>query len=97
MMELQSVQFEYEVHCDWAGTPPVYRLYVNDELFTERTYIWINKYLKESVSIEVPPGDYVVRYELHGNGTLTAKNPKVTIGSAEFIDNNTVRIPHASA
>lgn len=96
MMELQSVQFEYEVHCEWTGTPPVYRLYVNDELFTERTYIWINNYLKESVSIEVPPGDYVVRYELHGNGTLTAKNPKVTIGSAEFVDNTTLRIPHAS-
>ena len=96
-MGLQSVQFEYEVHCDWSGTPPVYRLYVNDELFAERTYIWHNKYLEEAVSIEVPPGDYVVRYELHGNGTLTAKNPKVTIGSAEFVDNNTLRIPHASS
>lgn len=95
-MELQSVQFEYEVHCEWTGTPPVYRLYVNDELFTERTYIWINKYLKESVSIKVLPGDYVVRYELHGNGTLTAKNPKVTIGTAEFVDDNILRITHAS-
>jgi len=44
------------------------------------------------VSIEALPGDYVVRYELHGNGTLTAKNPKVTIGTAEFVDNNTLRI-----
>jgi len=96
-MGLQSVQFEYEVHCDWTGTPPVYRLYVNDELFTERTYIWKNKYLEESVSIEALPGDYVVRYELHGNGTLTAKNPRVTIGSAEFVDNTTLRIPHASS
>ena len=96
-MGLQSVQFEYEVHCDWVGTPPVYRLYVNDELFTERTYIWTNKYLEEVVSIEAPPGDYSIRYELHGNGTLTAKNPKVTIGTAEFVDNNTLRIPNASA
>lgn len=91
-MGLQSVQFEYEVHCDWVEKPPIYRLYVNEELFTERTYIWPNKYLKEVVSIEALPGDYVVRYELHGNGTLTAINPKVTIGSAEFIDNNTLRI-----
>jgi hypothetical protein len=96
-MGLQSVQFEYEVHCDWAVTPPVYRLYVNDELFTERTYIWNNSYLEEAVSIEALPGDYVVRYELYGNGTLTAKNPRVTIGSAEFIDNNTLRIQHASS
>jgi hypothetical protein len=91
-MGLQSVQFEYEVHCDWTGTPPVYRLYVNDELFTERTYIWNNKYLEEVVSIEALPGDYVVRYELHGNGKLTATNPKVTIGTAEFINNTTLRI-----
>ena len=96
-MGLQSVQFEYEVHCDWTGTPPVYRLYVNDELFSERTYIWPDKYLEEVVSIEAPPGDYVVRHELHGNGTLTAKNPRVTIGTAEFVDTNTLRIPHASA
>ena len=96
MMGLQSVQFEYEVHCDWTGTPPVYRLYVNDELFTERTYIWHNKYLEESVSIEALPGDYVVRYELQGSGTLTAKNPRVTIGTAEFVDNNTLRISHES-
>ena len=91
-MGLQSVQFEYEVHCDWTGTPPVYRLYVNDEMFTERTFIWSNKYLEEVVSIEALPGDYVIRYELHGNGMLTANNPKVTIGTAEFIDNNTLRI-----
>ena len=96
-MGLQSVQFEYEVHCNWTGTPPVYRLYVNDELFSERTYIWHDKYLEEIESIEAPPGDYVVRYELHGNGKLIAKNPKVTIGTAEFVDNNTLRIPNASA
>ena len=95
-MGLQSVQFEYEVHCEWADTPPVYRLFVNDELFTERTYTWTDRYLEEAISIEALPGDYVVRYELHGKGTLTAKNPKVTIGSAEFVDNNTLRIKNAS-
>jgi hypothetical protein len=91
-MGLQSVQFEYEVHCEWAGSPPIYRLYVNDEMFTERTYVWTNKYLEEVVSVEAPPGDYKIRYELLGHGTITATNPKVTIGSAEFIDNNTLRI-----
>lgn len=90
------MQFEYEVHCDWTGVAPMYRLYVNNELFSERVFIWTNRYLQEVVSIEAPPGDYVVRYELHGNGTLTAKNPRVTIGTAEFVDDNTLRIPNAS-
>lgn len=91
-MGLKSIQFEYEVHCDWSGSPPIYRLYVNDEMFTERTYTWTDKYLEEVVSLEALPGDYKIRYELHGNGTITAKNPKVNIGSAEFVDNTTLRI-----
>ena len=96
-MHKEYVRVVCNVYCRWEGLPPNYRVYVNDELFTERTYIWHNKYLEESVSIEALPGDYVVRYELHGNGTLTAKNPRVTIGTAEFVDNNTLRIPHESS
>ena len=96
-MQTEFVKVVVDVYCKWSNTPPRYRAYVNNELFTERTYIWHNKYLEELVSIEAPPGDYVVRYELHGNGTLAAKNPKVTIGSAEFVDDNTLRIPNASA
>ena len=55
-----------DVRCRWGEPtpPPRYRCYVNDELFTERTWIWTNEYLEESLQILAPPGKYRVRYEL---------------------------------
>ena len=46
-MGIKSVQVQYDVYCDWQGKPPSYRLYVNGELFTERTFTWRNFYLEE--------------------------------------------------
>jgi len=33
---------EFYLFCHWKDLSPTYRIYVNDELFTERTYIWRN-------------------------------------------------------
>ena len=96
-MKLQNIQIQYDVHCEWLGQPPVYRLYVNDELFTERTYIWQDQYLEEVVPIDAVAGDYVIRYELAGTGTLTATNPRVNHGAAHFVDNYTLRIANEDA
>ena len=63
-MTKQFVQIVADVHCTWEGLKPIYRLYVNDELFTERTWDWDDKYLEELVSIEAEPGDYRLRWEL---------------------------------
>jgi hypothetical protein len=40
-----------DIHCEWAGTAPSYRVFVNDELFTERTFIWRDQYLTEILQI----------------------------------------------
>lgn len=52
---MSDVKLIVNVHChrpEWAITNPIekfndvrYRLYVNDELFTERTWSWPNNYL----------------------------------------------------
>jgi hypothetical protein len=63
-MNKRFVQIAADVHCNWEGLNPSYRLYVNDELFTERTWIWDRFYLEELVSIEAEPGDYRLRWEL---------------------------------
>lgn len=95
-MKPQSVQIQYDVFCDWHDSPPVYRLYVNNELFTERSFVWRDQYLEEVIAIDAPPGDYQIRYELIGTGQLTAANPRVNHGTAEFTDNNTLRIMNES-
>ena len=63
-MSRKYVRVLCDVDCDWEGLPPVYRVYVNDELFTERTWIWTDQYLEEAIQIEAEPGDYNISYEL---------------------------------
>jgi hypothetical protein len=91
-MIVYDVQIEYSVDCVWTGLPPVYRLYVNDELFTERTYIWTDHFLEEIIPIKAPAGEYKIRYELIGNGELKVTSPNINFGPAKFIDQYTIRI-----
>lgn len=58
------VRVTCDVHCTWSKHPPRYRAYVNDELFTERTWIWQDTYLEETFQILAPPGKYLIRYQL---------------------------------
>lgn len=92
-----DIQVQYDVDCEWTSAPPRYRLYVNNELFTERTWIWKNQYLEETIPINAPAGDYVIRYEIVGNGRIEASNGKILNGPAEFIANNIVRIRNEAA
>ena len=93
-MTQQFVRVLADVHCDCAvDQRPIYRLYVNDELFTERTWIWENVYLEEVIPILAEPGDYVIRYELEPGTTagLNIQNLRVAEGTATIQD-STVRI-----
>ena len=93
-MTQQFVRVLADVHCDCAvDQRPIYRLYVNDELFTERTWIWENVYLEEVIPILAEPGDYVIRYELVPGTTagLNIQNLRIAEGSATIQD-STVRI-----
>lgn len=52
---------------------PVYRLYVNDELITERTWIWNNKtFIEENLLVDIPRGssnsiklELIKKYQIH--------------------------------
>jgi len=39
---MKTYVIEFYLYCQWKDLPPTYRLYFNDELMTERTYIWHN-------------------------------------------------------
>lgn len=82
-MSKHFVKIVCDVHCDWNGKPPRYRAYVDNELFTERTWIWKNAHLEEAFQIEAWPGKYNIRYELLGkHATLRAERFRVEYGSA---------------
>ena len=50
-MNRQSVVICVDVSVDWQGDPPNYRVYVGDEMFTERTWIWQEQYLEEMLVV----------------------------------------------
>jgi len=94
-MSKKFVRVLCDVHCDWEGLPPVYRVYVNDELFTERTWIWQDEYLEEDLQIEADPGEYNIRYELVPPYLAKIRVDKIRVasGNASIIkDANILRI-----
>jgi hypothetical protein len=93
-MTKRFVQIKADVHCRWEGLNPVYRLYVNDELFTERTWDWDYAYLEETVPIEAEPGDYYLRWELVPPclAHMDITNMRVSHGSVTVMPGNIIRI-----
>ena len=93
LMQTKSVQVQCDVYCKWDGSDTRYRLYVNDELFTERSWIWGGKeyYLEEVITIEALPGQYEIKYELlePTHSKLGIKNMRVTSGTATIHKNQT--------
>jgi hypothetical protein len=74
--------------------PPKYRCYVNDELFTERTWIWSGFYLEESLQIFAAPGKYRVRYELVGDtdAAINYTNLQIQQGPAVISTDGAIHI-----
>jgi len=99
-MSREHVLVKADVYCDWQNQPPVYRLFVGDELFVERTYIWQEQYLEELIPVYAEPGKYDIRYELvePSQAQLKVKNLRVDSGPAGTrIKNTMLRIyPHES-
>jgi len=87
-MEKQFVQVACNVHVEWSGLrAPSYRLYVNNELFTERTWRWRNVALDELIQLEVPAGKYKIIYELldKKDAVIKVENMRVIKGPARIL------------
>ena len=92
-MDKKFVRVLCDVDCAWEGLAPSYRLYVNNELFAERTWSWTSQYLEEMIQIEAEPGEYSIRYELVPPhlAQLSVANMRVDYGPGE-ITGSTLRI-----
>lgn len=88
------VKAVFNLDCDWEGLPPVYRVYVNDELFAERTWRWTDSYLEEMLQISAPPGQYHIRVESVGPSLahFRASNHRVAYGPGQWIRTDTLEI-----
>jgi hypothetical protein len=93
-MDKKFVRIKADVHCQWEGLDPIYRVYVNDELFVERTWRWNDSYLEEELQVEGNPGDYTLKYELVPPhlAKLTVQNLRVDHGPATIVGAELFRI-----
>ena len=93
-MTKQFVLVSADVDCEWKGLNPVYRVYVDDELFVERTWNWTEHYLHEILQIEADPGEYSLRWELVPPhlAQLVVQNLKVEHGPGKIVTGYTLRI-----
>lgn len=93
-MSRHFVRVLADIDCEWEGLNPIYRLFVNDELFIERTWYWTTDYLEEMLQIEAVPGEYKLRWELVPPhlAELTVGNIRVDFGPGRIVDDNTLRI-----
>lgn len=97
-MEQKFIIATFDIYCDWSGEPPIYRVYVNDELFSERAYIWQDSYLTETLQISAEPGKYPVRVEYlnDDNCNFKIQNRNVSFGPGAWLDNNTIEVYNES-
>jgi hypothetical protein len=93
-MTKKFVRVLADVYCDWEGLNPIYRVYVNDELFAERTWRWTDAYLEEMLQIEATPGKYNLRWELVPPhlAQLQVRNVRVDYGPGNIKNNTLLRI-----
>jgi hypothetical protein len=87
-MKLFSVNVECDVTAKVLDHPFRYRVYVNNELFAERTWIWQGVYLEEMLPISAPAGVYPIRFETvdDANGRIKARDYRITAGPGRIIE-----------
>jgi len=87
-MEPKFIQFTVDVSAKRRpDTELRYRAYINDELFTERNWIWTDTYLEETHQIMASTGTYPIRYETVDReaGRIRVKNFRVIDGPGVII------------
>ena len=86
-MKTYSVNVICDVTAKVLAQPFRYRVYVNNELFAERTWIWQGVYLEEMLPISAPAGVYSIRFETvdRENGRIKVRNHRVDQGPAHVM------------
>lgn len=57
------VMASFEIDCRDHRPPPVYRIWLGEQLFMERCFDFRELWLQEVLQILAPPGEYVLRVE----------------------------------
>jgi hypothetical protein len=93
---MRDFHLEIDISCDpqHVQFKPVYRVYVNDNLVTERNYIWESThFIREHVFVKLSDGKHSIRVETPKNQNYSFRIHRVVYDGAplRFI-NNTITI-----
>jgi hypothetical protein len=72
-----------DVYAQWGEASPSYRIYVNNDLLTERDFGWPGHevFIRENIVVDLNPGVHRLRIEQIGNnGKIQVKN--ITVDGA---------------
>jgi hypothetical protein len=75
-----EVKITADVYCDRDAAVPAYRIYVNHDLITERTFSWsgTDTFIRENMICDLEPGQHQVRLEpVDVNGTFMLRDVTV--------------------
>lgn len=89
-MKKHFVLVSFDIECVWNEITPVYQVFVNDELFSEREWRWHDHYLTEILQILAVAGTYQITVQPAGNKnfTLAVKNHRVEVGPARWTEDH---------
>lgn len=73
------IEITAEINCIHSFDRPSYRLYIDNDLITERTWIWDHNHTKieEHIFVSIEPGIHTVRVE----GAYNPRSIRFNIGT----------------
>jgi len=65
-----------DIYASWGDVPPRYRIYVDQDLITERDFTWPGTqiYITENILVNLPIGGHTVRIEQINGDNIKVKN-----------------------
>jgi|APFre7841882793_1041355.scaffolds.fasta_scaffold11124_2 hypothetical protein len=94
---MKEYQFSVDILCRDSSNTPAYRLYVDDNLITERTFIWDHNVdcVREQLAVQFEPGEHSLYIEsatpnFHGfyyqKIKINGKTPQLITSNVFLVD-----------
>ena len=81
-----------DIYCNWTAEPRAYRLYFDNDLLTERTYVWRNsdQYIQENIIVLADPGIHSLRVEPVDPSFMGFYTRHITVNGQQVPENQIV-------
>ena len=66
-----------DVYASWGSVSPRYRVYVDNNLLTERDFVWsgTDQFVRENIIVNLQPGFHTLKVEqINTGGTIRTEN-----------------------